>query len=182
MRRSSFPVSALVAAAPDHSPDLHAVVRREVELLSRLDVERRVPGDRGCGPSRRGYSSGAWPSVMICCRSAASRALRAPALREAEEELLVAGEPADRRRAACRRATCGRRRTPPRARRRRRCSRSSVCLPLRCRSGKRLVLRRTARRAAAPDALKCARSSGVHQLRQLARRRRTARPGRRSCG
>ena len=52
MRRSSFPVSAPVAAAPDHSPDAHAVVRREVEPLARLHVERRRTTRRGSGPSR----------------------------------------------------------------------------------------------------------------------------------
>ena len=66
---------------------------------------------------------GAWPSLTICARSAASRVLRAPGLREGEEEALVAGQARRSPAPACRRATSRRRRTRPPGRRGRRCSR-----------------------------------------------------------
>src|SRR5947209_1415922 len=84
-------------AATDLPPDLHPLVGREIELLPRLDVERRVPGvdvaHGNCAELIRRVRVG---QHLLAERFGAR--LGGPALRESKEEALVAGQAPDHRR------------------------------------------------------------------------------------
>ena len=105
---------------------------------ARAHVERVVPRIEvaHCGDP---VLSGAWSSVASCARSAVSLILRAPALREGDEELPVLLPHVFRVGGPARRASRGRRRRRRRGRPRSAMFSVSVSLPLTARSGKRLV-------------------------------------------
>ena len=87
---------ALVPASLD-LPDLHAILRRQVQLLARLDLERRIPLVK---VAHRLRAELRW-CVHVGGKALAQRIvayLGTPGLAEGDEETLVAGEPVDHRR------------------------------------------------------------------------------------
>src|SRR4051812_20915391 len=81
-------------ARPFASPDPHPLARREVQLLARLDGERVVPGVLVAHRIRPVFGRGV-PVRDDALAQGGLADLLPPALRVADEELLIAGEARD---------------------------------------------------------------------------------------